>query len=223
LVLALGAVWLGTNEAGPAKLLAVAAVLALFAAPLIAPRRHRHIRKPKKQLDVLNGDLGRNGGKSEMSKPVDSRGAQRGAGHYSSPRFTEFGPMSGASSKLDWEPSDDESFQGLRPFYLVHSKRDCAVLAVRLKFSGERTFQGWQPVATVPRQDADAGHSDEAYELMVIGYVPPGVHFDAKVRLRDSESRTRVAVMRDLVVSDAPSFQAVHLKISEDKHFEATA
>jgi hypothetical protein len=124
---------------------------------------------------------------------------------------------------LGWERGDDASFQALRPFYLVHSKRDCAVLAVRLKFSGERTLQGWQPVATLPRQDADAGHPDEAYQLMLIGYVPPGVHFDAKLRLRDSESRPCVAVVRDLVVSDDRSFQPVHLKISGDKDFAASA
>ena len=209
LVLALGAVWLSANEVGPAKLLAIAVLLALFVAPLIAPRRHRYIRKPK-ELAVLNGDFGRSGGKSEMSKRS-----------YSPPHLREF--ASGALSDLEWEPGDDGSFQALRPFYLVHAKRDGAVLAVRLKFSGDRTFQGWQPVATVASQDADAGHPDEAHQWMLIGYVPPGIQFDAQLRLSDSESRPRVGVMRDLLVPGDRSFQSVHLKISKDKRFATSA
>jgi hypothetical protein len=210
LVAALGAFWLSSGDGTPAKLIAGAAILALVVAPLLAPYRHRHIRKPKKELDSPGGDLERNGGKPEMPKLS-----------YSPPRFSQL--ESRALSELEWEPDDDEYFQNLRPFYLVHSKHDFAVKAVRLKFSGDRTFQSWQPVATVPRQESDDGYSAGDYRWMLIGYVPPGIHFDAKLRLLDSESRSRVAVVRNLLASDDRAFQSVHLKISKDKRFATSA
>jgi len=81
LLIVLSAFWLSANDIGPAKLLAIAAILALFVAPLIAPRRHRYLRKPGKELDVTNGDLEKNGGKPEMSKLP-----------YSPPRLVELEP-----------------------------------------------------------------------------------------------------------------------------------
>jgi len=209
LVAALGALWLGTGDGASVKLFAGAVILALVVAPLLAPYRHRHIRRPK-EVDFPNSDLERNGGKPEMPKLS-----------YSPPRFSQL--ESRALSEQEWESGDDEYFQSLRPFYLVHSKQDFAVLAVRLKFSGDRTYLGWQPVATVPCQDSDAGYSGGDYRWMLIGYVPPGVQFDAKLRLRDSESKSRVAVVRNLLVSDDRAFQSVHLKISKDKHFATSA
>jgi hypothetical protein len=68
LVLPLAAVWLSAKDLPPAALLAIAAVLALFLAPLIAPHRHRYIRKPKKELDITDGDSERNRGKTETPK-----------------------------------------------------------------------------------------------------------------------------------------------------------
>ena len=77
LLIVLSAVWLSANYVEPAKLLAMAAVLALLAAPLIAPRRHRYLRKPDKELDVTDGDFERNRGKAETPKRP-----------YSSPHLT---------------------------------------------------------------------------------------------------------------------------------------
>jgi len=68
LLIVLSAVWLSANDLGPAKLLAIAGVLALLVAPLIAPRRYRYLRKPGKELDVTIGDLEKNRGKPETSK-----------------------------------------------------------------------------------------------------------------------------------------------------------
>jgi hypothetical protein len=208
-VAAAGAFWLSSGDAAPGKLFAGAVILALIVAPLIAPYRRRHIRRPK-VVDFPNGDMKRNGGKPEMPKLS-----------YSPPRFSPL--ESRALSELEWEPGDDEYFQTLRPFYLVHSKHDFAVLAVRLKFSGDRSYQSWQPVATVLRQDSDAGYSGGDYRWMLIGYVPPGIQFDAKLRLRDSQARSRVAVVRNLLASDDRAFQSVHLRISKDKQFATSA
>lgn len=68
LLIALSAVWLSANDVGPAKPMAIAVILALLVAPLIAPGRHRYLRKPGKELEITNGDLEGNRGKPEMSK-----------------------------------------------------------------------------------------------------------------------------------------------------------
>jgi hypothetical protein len=81
LLIVLSAVWLSANDIGPAKLLAIAVIFALLVAPLIAPRRHRYLRKPGKEIDVTNGDLQGNPGKPEMSKLP-----------YSPPRLIELEP-----------------------------------------------------------------------------------------------------------------------------------
>ncbi|HXL23748.1 MAG TPA: hypothetical protein VOA78_14895 [Candidatus Dormibacteraeota bacterium] len=81
LLIVLSALWLSANDVAPAKLLAIAVIFALLVAPLIAPRRHRYLRKPGKDLEVTNGDSQRNRGKPEMSKLP-----------YSPPRLIELEP-----------------------------------------------------------------------------------------------------------------------------------
>jgi len=158
-------------------------------------------RRPKKEFDLINVDLRRKGGKSAMAK--------RG---YSPPSLTQL--ESRVFSEPMWEPSgEDEPFRTLRPFYLVYSKQDFTVLAVRLKFYGDGDYQGWQPVATVAPVDSDVMYRDEDYQWILIGYVPPGVRFEAQLKLRDSHSRLGVTVVPDLVAFEGRPLQSVYLKI----------
>jgi len=203
---------LGKNEITPAWQLAVATAVALIVAIALVPHTPRYVRKPKKEFALTNIDLRRNGGKPEMAKRA-----------YSPPSLTQL--ESRVLSEPVWEPSgEDESFRTLRPFYVVYSKRDFTVSAVCLKFDEDRDYQGWQPVATVAPQDSDTAYRDENYQWILIGYVPPGARFDAKLKLRDSQSGPGTAVVPDLVAFEDRPFQSVYLKLpSGGKHFVAHA
>jgi hypothetical protein len=58
-----------------------------------------------------------------------------------------------------------------------------------LKFQGAKDYRGWQPVAGSAPQQSHPGLSDQIYQWILTGYVRPSAHFDAKLKLRDTQSR----------------------------------
>ena len=52
------------------------------------------------------------------------------------------------------------------------------------------------------------------YQWILIGYVPPNAQFDAKLKLRDPQSRLGIIVVRNLVAAEDRPFHSIHLKIS---------
>jgi hypothetical protein len=128
------------------------------------------------------------------------------------PRLTQF--ESRYVSEPAWESAgEDDSFRVLRPFYVVYPKCDFTAIAASLKFHGDKDYRDWQPVANSAPQQSPPEHSDEQYQWILIGFVPPKASFDAKLKLRNSQSNLGVAVLRDLVAAEDRSFQSVHLKI----------
>jgi phosphate/sulfate permease len=191
---------LGKNEVNPVILLVVATVVALVVAILLVPRGSAFIRKPRQDPDeiVLR--------KIKAEPAIVKRS-------YSTPHLTKF------ESREVSEPSwgslrDDDSFQLLRPFYVVYPKRDFTVIAASLKFPGDKDYRGWQPVADSAPQQSDVELPDKQYQWTLMGYVPPGASFDAKLKLRDSQSRLGITVLHNLVGTEDRPFQSVHLKIS---------
>jgi phosphate/sulfate permease len=201
---------LGKNEVNPGMLLIVAAVVALIVAIQLVPRGQGFIRKPKQ-------DPGELAPRKIKSEPAMLKRA------YSTPHLTQF--ESRDVSEPDWGSSrDDESFQLLRPFYVVYPKRDFTVIAASLRFHGDADYRGWQPVADSAPQLSSAELPDKQYQWILIGYVPPGASFDAKLKLRDTQSRLGITVVRNLVAAQDRPFQSVHLKTSAAaKHFAAAA
>jgi hypothetical protein len=191
---------LGKNEITPVLLLGAATVVALVVAILLVPRGHSYIRKPKQDPN----EIAQQGIKSEPAIPKPA---------YSPPHLTQF--ESREVSEPAWRsPGEDESFQLLRPFYVVHPKRDFTAIAAALKFQGDKNYRDWQPVADSAPQRSQAGLSEQMYQWILIGYVPPNVQFDAKLKLRDTQSRLGVAVVRNLVAVEDRPFHSVYLKIS---------
>jgi hypothetical protein len=128
-------------------------------------------------------------------------------------------------SEPAWEsPGEDDSFRVLRPFYVVYPKREFTAIAASLKFHGDKDYRDWQPVANSVPQQSPAEPPDDRYQWILIGYVPPKASFDAKLKLRDSQSNLSVAVVRDLVASEERPFQSVHLKLpASAEQFAASA
>jgi hypothetical protein len=142
---------------------------------------------------------------------------------YSPPHLTQF--ESREFSEPAWQsPGEDDSFQVLLPFYVVYPKRNFTAIAASLKFHGDKDYRAWQPVADSTPQQSRAGHPDEHHHWILIAYVPPNASFDAKLKLRDSQSNLGVAVIRDLVASEDRPFQSIHLKLpAPAEHFAASA
>lgn len=210
LVAGFAAYQLGKGEVAPSMLLIVATAVALVVAVQLVPHGPHHVRKPEQDLDASSL-------RKDKTQPAFLKRA------YSPPRLTLF--ESREFSEPAWESSgDDDSFQVLRPFYVVYPKRDFTAIAASLKFHGDRDFRDWQPVANSAPQQSQAGNPDEHYQWILIGYVPPNAYFDAKLKLRDSQSNLGVAVLRDLVASEDRPFQSVHLKLpAPAQHFVASA
>jgi hypothetical protein len=201
---------LGKNEVTPTLLLGVATVVALVVAIQLVPRGAAYSRKPEQVPDEIALQ-------TIKSEPAVLKRA------YSPPHLTEF--ESRNVSEPAWGSSrDDESFRLLRPFYVVYPKRNFTVIAASLKFHGDKDYGGWQPVADSAPQQSNVGLPDEQFQWILIGYVPPNASFDAKLKLRDTQSRLGITVVRDLVAAEDRPFHSVHLKISaEAKHFAAAA
>ena len=199
---------LGKGETNPAMLLVVATVVALVVAIQLVPHGPFHVRKPEQDLDEIT-----------LRKVRTEAAILKRA--YSPPRLTQF--ESREFSEPAWEsPSEDDSFRVLRPFYVVYPKREFTAIAASLKFHGDKDYRDWQPVANSAPQQSPAEHPDEPYQWILIGYVPPNARFDAKLKLRDSQSNLSVAVIRDLVASEDRPFQSVHLKLpAPAEHFVA--
>lgn len=197
---------LGKGEVAPSILLVVAAVVALVVAIQLVPRGPFYSRKPELELEAVNSRMEK--GEPAILKRV-----------YSPPQVTQF--ESRGFSELAWEsPGEDNSFRVLRPFYLVYSRYEFTVIAASLKFQGDKDYGGWQPVANSAPPQSRIESSDEHYEWILIGYVPPNVDFDARLKLRDSQAKLGVAVLRDLVAFEDRPFQSVHLRIpASTKHF----
>jgi hypothetical protein len=87
------------------------------------------------------------------------------------------------------------------------------VIAASLKFHGAKDFRGWQPVAGSAPQQSHPGLSDQIDQWILIGYVRPSAHFDAKLKPRNTQSRLGVTAVRDLVTAEARPFHSLHLKI----------
>jgi hypothetical protein len=192
---------LGRSEVTPGILLVAAAVVALVVAIQLVPRGPFYSRKPELELELeaVNSRM-------EKAEPALLKRA------YSPPQLTQF--VSREFSELAWEsPGADNSFQILRPFYLVYPGREITVIAASLKFQGDKDHRSWQPVANSAPPESDAEHSDEHYEWILIGYVPPNVNFDARLKLRNSQSKLAIAVLRDLVATEDRPFHSVHLRI----------
>jgi len=99
-------------------------------------------------------------------------------------------------------------------FSFHFSNRDFTVIAASLKFHGAKDYRGWQPVAGPVPQPSHPGLSDQIYQWILIGYVRPSVHFDAKLKLRNIQSRLGITAVRDLVAAEARAFHSLQLKIS---------
>jgi hypothetical protein len=190
---------LGKGEVAPSVLLVSAAVVALVVAIQLVPRGPFYSRKPERELEAVNSRM-------EQGEPALLKRA------YSPPHLTQF--ESREFSELAWESSsEDNSFRLLRPFYLVYPRREFTVIAASLKFQGDKDHRSWQPVANSAPPRSHAEPSDEHYEWILIGYVTPNVNFDATLKLRNSQSKLAIAVLRDLVAAEDRPFQSVHLRI----------
>jgi len=196
---------LGKGEVAPSILLVAAAVVALVVAIQLVPRGSIHVRKPELELEAVNSRM-------EKREPAIPKRA------FSPPHLTQF--ESREFSELAWEsPGEDNSFRLLRPFYLVYPRREFTVIAASLKFQGDTEYRNWQPVANSAPPQSHPENSDEHYQWILLGYVPPSVNFVAKLKLRDSQTRLGVAVLRDLVAAEDRPFQSVHLRIPAAEHF----
>ena len=196
---------LGKNEITPVLLLGAATVVALVVAILLVPGGPSYVRKPKQDPDEIAL-------RSIKSEPVIPKRA------YSPPRLTQF--ESREVSELAWgSPGEDESFRLLRPFYVVHPRRDFTAIAAALKFHGDKNYRDWQPVADSAPQQSHAGLSEQMYQWILIGYVPPNAQFDAKLKLRDTQSRFAIVVVRNLVAAEDRPFQSVQVKFSPAERF----
>jgi hypothetical protein len=194
------AFYLGRSEVTPATLLVAAVVVALVVAIQLVPRGPFYSRKPEleRDLEAVNSRI-------EKVQPAILKRA------YSAPQLTQFD--SREFPELSWEsPGEDNSFRALRPFYLVYPRRKFTVIAASLKFRGDKDHGGWQPVANSAPPQSHPEHSDEHYEWVLLGYVPPNVNFDARLKLRNSQSKLAIAVLRDLVATEDRPFQSVHLR-----------
>jgi len=58
----------------------------------------------------------------------------------------------------------------------------------------------------------------------LIAYVRPKASFDAKLKLRDSQSNLGVVLVRDLTASEDRPFHSIHLRLpASAEHFAASA
>lgn len=201
---------LGKGETTPGMLLVVATLVALLVAIQLVPHGPHHVRKPEKDLPPSSFQI-------VKAEPTLLKRA------YSPPHLTQF--ESRELSEPAWESlGEDDSFRVLRPFYVVYPKRNFTAIAASLKFHGDKDYRGWQPVANSVPQQSPAEPPDEPYQWILIGYVPPNSSFDAKLKLRDSQSNLSVALVRDLVASENRPFHSVHLKLpASAEHFAASA
>jgi hypothetical protein len=191
---------LGKNEITPVLLLGAATIVALVVTILLVPHGPSYIRKPKQDPDEIAR-------RTIKSEPAILKRA------YSPPHLSQL--ESREVSEPAWgSPGEDESFRLLRPFYAVYPKRDFTVIAASVKFHGDKDYRGWQPVADSAPPQLQAGLSDQLYKWILIGYFPPNTHFDAKLKLRDTQSRLGITVVRNLVAAEDRPFHSVHLKIS---------
>lgn len=191
---------LGKNEITPVMLLGAATMVAVVVAVLLVPHGSSYIRRPKQDPDEIAL-------RAIKSEPAILKRA------YSPPRLTPF--ESREVSEPAWRtPDEDESFRLLRPFYVAYPKREFAAIAASLKFHGDKNYRDWQPVAESAPQQSHAGLSDQIYQWILIGYVPPNAPFDAKLKLRDPQSRLGIIVVRNLVAAEDRPFHSIHLKIS---------
>jgi hypothetical protein len=189
----------GKNEVTPATLLAVSAVVALVVAIQLVPHGPVFIRKPKHDPDEIALQ-------TIQLEPVAGKWA------YSPPHLMQF--ESREVSEPVWGPWGEEaSFRLLRPFYVVYPKRDITTIAVSLEFQGDKEYSLWQPVANSLPEESHSGDIDKDFQWVLIGYVPPSVSFDAKLQLRDTESRLGLVVLRDPVAAEDRPFESIHLKI----------
>ena len=201
---------LGKGEVAPGMLLVVATVVALVVAIQLVPHGPLHVRKPEQDLDAI----------SRRTVGTEAAILKRA---YSAPHLTQF--ESREFLEPTWESlAKDDSFQVLRPFYVVYPRRNFTAIAASLKFHGDKEYRGWQPVASSSPQQSHPEHPDEVYQWILIGYVAPKASFDARLKFRDSQSRLSVALVRDLVAPEDRPFQSVHLKIpgAPPKYFAAS-
>lgn len=201
---------LGKGEVAPGILLIVAAVVALVVAFQLVPHGPHYVRNPKQDLDAIN-----------LRKTMAEAALLKRA--YSPPNLTQF--ESREFSEPAWESSGEgDSFQALRPFYIVYPGRNFTAIAASLKFDGDKDYGDWQPVANSAPQQSPAGHPDDSYHWILIAYVPPDAGFDAKLKLRDSQSNLGLVVVRDLAASEDRPFHSVHLKLpAPAEHFAASS
>ncbi len=201
---------LGKGEVAPGMLLVVAAVVALVVAIQLVPHGPVFIRKPKNDPDKI----------ALRAIQLELAAQKR---TYSPPHLTQL--ESREFSEPAWQSSREfDSFQALRPFYVVYPKRNFTAIAASLKFHGDKDYRDWQPVANSAPQQSPAEHPEDRYHWTLIAYVPPKASFDAKLKLRDSQSNLGVAILRDLVAAEDRPFQSVHLKLPAPiEHFAASA
>ena len=199
---------LGKSEVTPAVLLVAAAVVALIVAIQLVPRGDARVRKLESELELKAVNL-----RMEKAEPAILKRV------YSPPQLTQF--ESREFSELAWESSgEDKSFRDLRPFYLLYPRLEFTVIAASLKFQDDKDHREWQPVANSAPPQSPLDSSQENYEWVLLGYVPPNVNFDARLKLRNPQSKLATAVLRNLVASEDRTFQSVHLRIpASTKHF----
>jgi hypothetical protein len=200
---------LGKGEVPPGMLLVIATVVALVVAIQLVPHGPHHVRKPEQDLDAIS--LRKARAEAALLKRA-----------YSPPHLTQFESRE-FSRPVRESAGEGDSFEALRPFYIVYPGRNFTAIAASLKFHGDKDYGEWQPVANSAPQQSPAGHPDEHYHWILIAYVPPNDHFDAKLKLRDSQSNLGVAVIRDLVAAKDRPFHSVHLKLpAVAEHFRAS-
>ncbi len=109
-----------------------------------------------------------------------------------------------------WGAPAADTFRNLRPFYLVYRKHSFAVSAVRFKFEHEHRYGDWQAVSMVPGNDICALET-ESHEFLLLGFVPPGVLFDAELRCYDTQGRIGIAEGHRLIALENRPFELARL------------
>ncbi|MBZ5526397.1 MAG: hypothetical protein LAN71_00645 [Acidobacteriia bacterium] len=129
---------------------------------------------------------------------------------YSSPKLSQFQAM--FFSEMDWGSSDEEeSFQHLRPLYLVYQKQEITPVAIRFKFEGDKVHRYWQAIGSVPASFFPGSHQESSHGWLLLGYVPPAIPFGAKLICRDTRGRHGVAIARKLVADKNKPFELAYL------------
>lgn len=131
---------------------------------------------------------------------------------YCPPKLSRFQAM--VFSELAWEsPDEDEPFRRLHPFYLVYRKQEVMPLAVRLRFEGDDDYHDWQAIGVVSALFSGESREEARHGWLLLGYVSPGVPFEAQLMCRDKHGRHGVAAARNLIADENKPFELAYFEV----------